>query len=114
MASTGIHLPNRHLRDGELTEVLALNCQAYVLFVVDPGSDVEVRYWAAIATEIKRRIPGAQVHVRIERRGELTPNQDAKIVTRVAGAFGASADSLCIRNEPQLESPGVSPNQWGG
>lgn len=109
MARVGLHFPNRALVGGELDAILSLGCQDYLIFLPIE----QAGYWAGVADDLKRRCPGARVHVRIERRGALDVGGDCDLLTMAAAAFGETATSYRCRNEPNLESPGVTPRGWG-
>jgi hypothetical protein len=108
----GLHLPNRRLQEGELEAILALGCLVYVVYLFDL-SDEAIAYWVGVAREIRRRQPKARFNVRIERRGALDVAGDVALLRRVVVAFGDLACIYRIRNEPNKESPGVTPQEWG-
>ena len=64
--------------------------------------------WGTLAKE------GAKVHARIDTRGPLgDPAEEARDTAEKVKVLGAYVEDWRRRNEPNIESPGVTPRQWG-
>lgn len=105
----GVHLPNRKLRDGELSRILATGCRSFLIYI---SWLPDTPYWAGVADEIRRRVPGARIHIRFEKRGNFPadPHQDALECTTYARQI--RADTYRYRNEVNLEGDGDTPANW--
>lgn len=105
----GVNWPNRSLLADDLPRMIACGFADYVVFLTDLGRLTE--YVDAVRA-LRQAQPGARVHLRIERRGSLDAAADFAALGLVAGRFAGQAESLSMRNEPTLESPGISLAGW--
>lgn len=121
MTTLGLGAPNDQLRPGELARMLALGIRTFLIYLWDPGNRDHVAYWHWIAFRIRERYPDARIHVRIERRGDLgdpagATRQLADIIAyrpqNILPSWGELAASYRICNEPNIESPQLTPAQW--
>jgi hypothetical protein len=102
----GIHLTNAALGPGKpplseqvnLDRVLRTGVRSFLLYI---SWLPDTPAWAAVADEIRRRVPGARIHVRFEKRGKfVNPQDEATIFTYWAGQI--NADTYRWRNEDNL------------
>lgn len=100
MVRVGLGLPNRPLEPGELERIVGL----HVADLVD--LDHWPDRWRAFAEA------GCRLHVRVDRRGDLgDAAREAGELARLVDLYPEVADWR-LRNEPNLESPGLRPEQW--
>lgn len=99
MTELGIHLPNRPLVPGELDRIFACGARDYVDLQYWPDR------WQAVAAK-------GRLHIRVDERGDLDFPEDAaeRLVSLALGH--PEVWSWRVRNEPNLESPGVTPLEW--
>src|SRR5262245_12938377 len=98
-----MHLPNRPFEDNEWDQIRALNVRDYV----------DLHHFRSRWPELKQRQPDARLHARVDVRGALgDPELEAADLARQIAENGAAVATWRYRNEPNLESPGVTPEQW--
>lgn len=98
----GLHLPNKPWDDADWPRIRALQVREYVdLAEYAPR-------WAGILAEQ----PDARIHARIDRRGRFDVAADADALTRLARAH-PEVCTYRVRNEPNIESPGETWQDWG-
>jgi N-acetyl-anhydromuramyl-L-alanine amidase AmpD len=103
MTRLGMHLPNRPFQSGEMERIIALGCSDYV----------DLDLWPDRWQRIIERQPTARIHVRGYRRDALAdPSEEADWLLGLMSRYGRWVATWRTRNEPQLESPGVTPGQW--
>lgn len=104
----GLNFPNRHLVTDDIPRMVATGATSYVVYIYDLN---DLQYWFDRCVELLK-VCAAEIHLRIEMRGPLDAKADAAILSRVAWKFGTLVASISIRNEPQIESPGISVGDW--
>jgi hypothetical protein len=108
----GIHFPNRPLTGNEIDRMVNLGGHDYLVYDAPPyGRDWG--YWKRQIEILKSLDPSAKVHLRLENRGNLPSFADA--VAQIEAAWneiGTLADTYRFGNEPDLERPGLAPNDY--
>lgn len=98
MTRLALHLNNCLFADDDLRRIIATGIREFVDL-----SDYRAR-WPFL--------PGA-VHARVNVRGALgDPEKEAAEFVAITQAWPAKAATWRYRNEPNIESPGVTLNQW--
>jgi hypothetical protein len=102
----GIHLPNDDVSQSELDRIIAMGCKDYVLYVHAFDQSAFSKY-NLILDRFAQGVASAavKVHLRIEARGPLSAIADSQRLKQVHDALGGRYYSICIRNEPNIESP---------
>ena len=108
----GIHFPNRPLPGSEMGQMVNLGGHDYLVYDAPPyGRDWG--YWKRQIEILKSFDPSASIHLRMENRGNLPSFADA--VAQIEAAWneiGTLADTYRFGNEPDLERPGLAPNDY--
>jgi hypothetical protein len=103
MSACGMHLPNRDFTGDDWIRIRALNVRHYL----------DLNHFRGRWATIKADQPDALIHARIDARGALgNPEQEAADLARLVQEHVRDVATWRVRNEPQLESPGVTPREW--
>lgn len=100
----GIGLPNRALRPGEAREILATGCRDVLVYGAGDWALAQVR-------DLRALDPAVRIHYRGEARGSLSLPAIEGFLCRER-ISRLDPVSVRWRNEPNVESPGETPQNW--
>ncbi len=98
-----LHLPNARFASDDWQRIRACGGRDYV----------DLCLFAERWPWIMQQQPDARIHARGYKRGDLGNAEDeAQELSRLIVRYGQYVTTWRWRNEPNLESPGVTPEQW--